>query len=118
MTSSSLFIFARVPRAAAVAIFCVIVPTLTLAKEEVPVAGNVYKVPNSPSVYVTLKGPGALQLYKEMSAKPRNDACRGDGRRLKWAGNLACSIARDGASAECDFGINVNNGRASPGRPC
>jgi hypothetical protein len=105
-------------RATAVALLCCMVPFQALAKDELPVNGSVYKPPNSSSAYVTLKGPGALQLYKDMTAKPVNDECRGNGRKLKWAGNLACSLARDGASAECDFGVNIRNGRSSPGKPC
>jgi hypothetical protein len=118
MTSATRSTFAFAARAAAKALLCFFAPTLAAAKEEVPITGKVYKVPNSTSAYVTLTGPGALQLYKEMSAKPREDACRGDGRKIKWVGNLACSLARDRASAECDFGLNVKNGKASPGRPC
>jgi hypothetical protein len=86
--------------------------------QEAPVTGTVYKVPRSANAYVSLKGAGALQMYKEMAGKPRPDLCRGEGRMLKVAGNIACSIAKDGNSAVCDFGLNLKKGSASVGQPC
>jgi hypothetical protein len=93
-------------------------PTPVLAAiEALPIVGEVYMVPNSTNTYVTLKGKGALQMYKAMSAKPIKDACR-EGRTLKSAGNLYCSLAKDGKSADCNFGLNTKTGTASVGQPC
>jgi len=87
------------------------------ASEETPVSGKVFLVPKSTNVYVTLSGRGALDLYNAMTAKARNDACR-EGRKIKWSGNLYCSLAKDGKSADCSFGLNHKTGKSSPGQPC
>jgi hypothetical protein len=99
---------------------CVACPTLAQSAQDRPVSGNVYLVPNTtdPTVYVTLKGAGALQMYNSMQVKAVDDACRGGGRKYKLAGNVACSVARDGKSAVCDFGLNLKSGTASVGQPC
>lgn len=95
-----------------------VLPTpVAAANEALPIAGEVYMVPNSTNTYVTLKGRGAMQMYKAMSAKPIKDACR-EGRTLKSAGNLYCSLAKDGKSADCNFGLNTKTGKASLGQPC
>jgi len=101
-----------------VAVLCGLICSLpAAAKEELPVNGKVFLVPKSTNVYVTLSGRGALDLYNAMAAKARNDACR-EGRKIKWSGNLYCSLARDGKSADCNFGLNHKTGKSSPGQPC
>jgi hypothetical protein len=99
---------------------CLLGPTLAQAAQDRPVNGKVYLVPNvsDPTVYVTLKGAGALQMYNSMQVKAVDDACRGGGRKYKLAGSVACSLARDGKSAVCDFGLNLKSGTASVGQPC
>lgn len=95
-------------------LFC---PLPAVAAEEMPVSGKVYLVPKSSNAYVTLSGRGAVELYNAMAAKARDDACR-EGRKIKWSGNLYCSLARDGKSADCNFGLNHKTGKSSPGQPC
>ena len=68
--------------------------------------------------YITLDGPGALAIYKSMRARERDDACRGDGWKLKSARHFVCSISKDRKTAECDFAVNLRNGRLAPGKPC
>jgi len=92
-------------------------PKARAAAAELPVSGKIFLVPNSSDAYVTLNGEGALRLYTAMAAKPRADACR-EGRKIKWVGNLSCSLAKDGKSADCDFGLNHRTGKLSPGQPC
>jgi hypothetical protein len=104
----------------ALLLFCVVSPSLAQAAQDRPISGKIYLVPNAsdPTVYVTLKGAGALQMYQAMQVKAVDDACRAGGRKYKRAGNVACSLARDGKSAECDFGLNLKSGAASVGQPC
>lgn len=102
---------------AALGLFSLLFSLPVAANEEVPVSGKVYLVPKSSNAYVTLSGRGALDLYNAMSAKARDDSCR-EGRKIKWAGHLYCSLARDGKTADCNFGLNHKTGKASPGQPC
>jgi hypothetical protein len=74
--------------------------------------------PKSTHAYVTLNGPGALAIYKNMKAREREDICRGDGWKYKSERNLVCAISRNGRQAECDFSINLTSGQMGQGRPC
>jgi hypothetical protein len=76
------------------------------------------KEPRDTHAYVTLEGAGALALYKNMKRPERQDACRGDGWKLKSSHNLVCSISNDQKQAECDFAIRMRDGVLHPGRPC
>lgn len=68
--------------------------------------------------YLTLRGPGAVRIYRSMPASAEDDLCRGDGWKIKRAGHLACSLARDGKKAECDFAVELRQGALAPGNPC
>jgi hypothetical protein len=106
-----------VTRTVMIAIVCLGVPRDAAANEEVPVSGKIFLVPKSTNAYVTLSGRGALELYNAMPTKARADACR-EGRKIKWSGDLYCSLAKDGKSADCNFGLNHKTGKISPGQPC
>ncbi len=67
--------------------------------------------------YVTVTGPAALQIYRNMRAKAQKDDCR-DGNTIKEAGQLSCSLARNGKAATCDFAIDLVKGVLDGGRPC
>lgn len=88
------------------------------AQEGAVSKGSVFLPPRSSNAFVTIEGPGAITLYKAMSAKAIRDACRDNGSTIKTAGNLSCSITANGKAAVCDVGVNVKTGRSSPQRPC
>jgi hypothetical protein len=67
--------------------------------------------------YVTIEGPAALRMYRNMRAKAEDDLCR-EGNKIKRAGNLACSVGRNGREASCDFALDLVNGTIAPGQPC
>ena len=69
----------------------------------------------STHAYLTVTGLAALRLYRSMSAQEEDDLCRGDGRKLKRAGTLSCSIAAGGREAVCDFGVDLRSGAMSGG---
>jgi hypothetical protein len=98
------------------------------AQEAVPVKGEVFlagKTPIDPPpgepknshAYVTLTGPGALRMYRAMKAKEEKNLCE-EGKTLKRAGPLACSLSRNGRSASCDFSIDLLKGALDEGQPC
>jgi hypothetical protein len=68
--------------------------------------------------YLTVTGPAALRLYRNMPAQEEDDLCRGDGHKLRRAGSLSCSITVGGQEAVCDFGVDLRSGRLAGGRPC
>ena len=68
--------------------------------------------------YLAITGPAALRLYHSMPTREEDDVCRGDGHKLKRAGQLACSINADGREAVCDFAVDLRSGKLAGGRPC
>lgn len=68
--------------------------------------------------YLTITGAAALGLYRSMAAPEEDDFCRGDGRKLKRAGTLSCSIAAGGREVICDFAVDLRSGVMAGGRPC
>jgi hypothetical protein len=103
-------------------------PSGASAQEAVPVKGEVFlagKTPIDPPpgepknshAYVTLTGPGALRMYRAMTAKEEKNLCE-EGKTLKRAGPLACSLSRNGRSASCDFSIDLLKGALDEGQPC
>ncbi|MFO1159270.1 MAG: hypothetical protein U1E60_10565 [Reyranellaceae bacterium] len=68
--------------------------------------------------YLTVTGPAALRLFRNMPAREEDDLCRGEGRKLKRAGDLSCSIAAGGKDAICDFALDLRTGKLAGGRPC
>ena len=73
--------------------------------------------PKNSHAYVTLTGPGALQMYRAMKAKAEPNLCE-EGKTMKRAGPLMCSVSRDGRSASCDFSIDLIQGTLDDGQPC
>ncbi len=67
--------------------------------------------------YVTVTGPAAMQMYRNMRANAQKDDCR-EGNTIKQAGALSCSLARNGKAATCDFAIDLTKGVLDGGRPC
>lgn len=91
-------------------------------KGEMFIAGKtpVDPPPNEPKnshAYMTVTGQAALRLYRSMRGKEEKDACQ-DGRKIKRAGSLACSIASGGKDAVCDFSIDLVKGALESGRVC
>jgi hypothetical protein len=68
--------------------------------------------------YLTVTGPAALRLYRNMPAREEDDLCRGDGHKVRRAGALSCSIDARGQGAVCDFGLDLRSGVTAAGRPC
>ena len=73
--------------------------------------------PKNTHAYVTVSGPAALQMYRNMRAKAEKDLCQ-EGNMIKRAGPLACSLARNGKNATCDFSVDLLQGALADGRPC
>lgn len=73
--------------------------------------------PKNSHAYVTIAGPAALRMYRAMRAKEEANACE-TGQKLKRAGALACSLAKDGRSAACDFSVDLIKGTLDEGRAC
>jgi hypothetical protein len=73
--------------------------------------------PKETHSYMTITGPAALRMYRSMKAREAKNLCE-EGKMIKRAGRLACSIERDGKNATCDFSINLTNGSLADGRPC
>jgi hypothetical protein len=73
--------------------------------------------PKNTHAYVTTTGPAAMQMYRNMRAKPEKDLCR-EGNTMKSAGPLSCSLARNGKAATCDYAIDLVKGALADGRPC
>lgn len=74
--------------------------------------------PTNSHAYITVEGPAALSIYRNMTAAEEEDVCRGDGWRLKRTGDLYCSIAAGGEEAMCDFSLDLRSGSIAGGRPC
>ena len=98
------------------------------AQEVMPLRGEVFIAgrtaidppPNEPRdshAYLLIQGPAALRMYRSMRAKEEPNICE-EGKRLKRAGPLMCSITRDGRSATCDFSVDLVRGALADGRPC
>lgn len=99
-----------------------------LAQDAVPLKGNVFIAgktpvdppPNEPKnshAYMTVTGPAALRIYRAMRGKEEKDACE-EGTRIKRAGPLSCSLARNGKDATCDFSLDMIKGALDQGRAC
>lgn len=73
--------------------------------------------PKNSHAYMTISGPVALRMYRAMPAKDEPNLCE-QGKRMKRAGSLTCSITRDGKSATCDFSVDLIKGVLDGGRPC
>ena len=73
--------------------------------------------PKNSHAYMTITGPAALRMYRAMRAKEEPNLCE-EGKRMKRAGALTCSLTRDGRTAACDFAVDLLNGALDPGRPC
>jgi len=74
--------------------------------------------PTSTHAYLTVTGPAALRLYRSLPPREDDDLCRGDGRKVRRAGTLSCSIDARGKEAVCDFGVDLRSGAMAGGRPC
>jgi hypothetical protein len=66
---------------------------------------------------MTVTGAAALRMYRAMRAKEQPNLCE-EGKRMKRAGALTCSLTRDGRNASRDFAVDVLNGTLDAGRPC
>ena len=73
--------------------------------------------PKNSHAYMIVTGPAALRMYRAMRAKEEPNLCE-EGKRMKRAGALTCSLTRDGRTAACDFAVDLLNGALDPGRPC
>ena len=73
--------------------------------------------PKNSHAYLTVSGPAALRMYRAMPAKEEHNLCE-QGKRLKRAGGLTCSVTRDGRNATCDFSVDLAEGELAAGRPC
>ncbi len=102
--------------------------SLCAAQEASPLRGEVLisgKTPVDPPpdepknshAYMTVSGPAALRMYRAMRAKDEPNLCE-QGKRMKRAGALTCSVSRDGRSATCDFSVDLLKGPLDDGRPC
>ena len=94
----------------------------TALRGEMFVAGKtaVDPLPNEPKnshAYLTITGPAALRMYRAMRVKDEENACE-EGKRLKRAGALVCSISANGRDANCDFSVDLIKGTLDGGRPC
>ena len=65
---------------------------------------------------VTALTAGPLEAAEP--AREEDDLCRGEGRKLKRAGDLSCSIAAGGKDAICDYALDLRTGKLAGGRPC
>lgn len=112
---------------ALVAVSCL--PTAGTAVEEFAINGSIYIAGRHPvdpppsdakntHAYLTLKGQGAVRMYRAMTASAEDDLCRGDGWKIKRAGHLACATSSDGKKAECDLAVELKRGALDPGNPC
>lgn len=73
--------------------------------------------PKNSHAYMTVSGPAALRMYRAMRAKEEANLCE-QGKRMKRAGALTCSISRDGRNATCDFSVELIKGTLDSGRAC
>ena len=73
--------------------------------------------PKNSHAYMTVSGPAALRMYRTMRAKEEANLC-GEGKRMKRAGALTCSVTRDGRNAACDFSVDLIKGVLDSGRAC
>lgn len=73
--------------------------------------------PKNSHAYVTLTGPAALRMYRAMRTKEEANVCE-EGKRIKRAGPLTCSISANGRDASCDFSVDLIKGALADGRPC
>jgi hypothetical protein len=64
-----------------------------------------------------LTGPAALAMYRNMRAKEEKNLCE-EGKKMKRAGPLMCSITANGREASCDFSVDLVNGKLADGRAC
>ena len=74
--------------------------------------------PKNSHAYFTVEGDAARRMFISMRSKQENDLCRGEGWKLKRAGNLYCSVAANGKDAACDFSVDITKGALAPGKPC
>jgi hypothetical protein len=56
--------------------------------------------PNNTHAYMVVKGPAALRMYRLMRAKEEDNLCE-EGKKMKQAGPLMCSITADRRMANC-----------------
>jgi hypothetical protein len=100
----------------------------SLAQEPAQLRGEMYiggrtlidpppEEPKNSHAYLTVSGPAALQMYRAMTAREEANLCE-QGKKMKRAGALNCSLSRDGRSASCDFSIELRKGVLDGGRPC
>jgi len=103
--------------------------SLTSAQETVRLNGEFFvagrhavdpprREPTNSHAYFTIEGYAALRMFTNMRSKEEKDLCRGEGWRLKRAGNLYCSLAANGKDAACDFSIDMFEGSLASGKPC
>jgi hypothetical protein len=68
--------------------------------------------PKNSHAYFTVEGDAARRMFTSMRSKEEKDLCRGEGWKLKRAGNLYCSVAANGKDAACDFSVDIGAGKA------
>jgi hypothetical protein len=119
----------KLGRAAGAGLLAAIGAIATSSAQEVsPLRGEVFlagktpvdpppEEPKNSHAYLTLSGPAALRMYRAMPAKEEPNLCE-QGKRMKRAGMLTCSVTRDGRSATCDFSVDLIKGALDGGRPC
>jgi hypothetical protein len=101
---------------------------LSHAQEASPLRGEIFIAgrtaadppsdePKNSHAYMTVTGAAALRMYRAMRAKEEPNLCE-EGKRMKRAGALTCSLTRDGRNASCDFAVDLLNGALDSGRPC
>jgi hypothetical protein len=105
-----------------------VVAVPAFAQDAIPLKGDVFiagKTPVDPPpgepknshAYITVTGPAALRLYRTMRGKEGKDACE-EGNKVKRAGSLSCSLAKNGRDASCDFSLDLIKGALDSGRAC
>lgn len=68
--------------------------------------------PNEPKnshAYMLVTGPAALRMYRNMRAKEEDNPCE-EGKKMKRAGPLLCSITANRREATCDFSVDLFHG--------
>jgi hypothetical protein len=118
----------RSPEIAVAATLLLFATATAQAQQSTPLRGEMFLAgrtpvdpppgePKNSHAYATVTGPAALRMYRAMPATEEENSCE-EGKKLKRAGALRCSISANGRTATCDFSIDLIKGALADGRPC
>ena len=67
---------------------------------------------------LTIEGPLAARMYRELGPKAQQKECVPDGVEIRDLGHISCDREKAGGKATCYVAFNLRSGKSDYPRPC